>query len=69
MFYTVDELLAQLYVLEIEAEQLTELIDSMVTSTSKLDPDYAELLMEREDVLTRIGFTLDDLNEFAIFED
>jgi hypothetical protein len=69
MFYTVDELLAQLYVLEIEIEELTELIDNMETSTSKLDSDYAELLMEREDALTRLGYTLDDLHEFAIFED
>jgi hypothetical protein len=69
MRYTIDELLQELYVLEFEADHLTELIDSLHTNTSKLSPDVAMLLMEREDVLTRIGYLQDDLYEFAIYQD
>jgi len=64
MNYNVNELLELLYVLEIEVEGLDQMIDQVAPGKEKF-----MLLMEREDVLTKIGFVLDDLHECAVWQD
>jgi hypothetical protein len=64
MFKDMNELLRDLHSLEFELEVLNEMLDQVESGQKELD-----LLMEREDVLTRIDYTLDDLHELIILED
>ena len=64
MNYTVNELLELLYVLESEVDVLDEMLEHVKPGDKKF-----MLLMEREDVLTKMSYVLDDLHEFTLLED
>jgi hypothetical protein len=64
MFKDMNELLSDLYKLEFELEVLNEMLDQVESGPKELD-----LLMEREEVLNKIDFTLEDIHELVILVD